>query len=64
MSLVLALALGERTNDIGTVLLFQGSPLGAELQTRDHPPIPGMIKTRDGIILSPQPGDDPNDPLV
>lgn len=46
------------------MLLYQDAPSGPESQTPDHNHAPELIKTKDGIVLSPQPHEDPNDPLV
>src|ERR1700732_2826241 len=49
---------------VGTVLLFQDETNGPDTDNTDHPTVADLIKTKDGIVLSPQPHKDPNDPLV
>jgi hypothetical protein len=50
---------------IGTVLLYQDSSNDTDPDTNEqHHHEPELIKTKDGIVLSPQPHEDPNDPLV
>ena len=49
---------------IGTVLLYQESPNESDSDSAENPHEPELIKTKSGIVLSPQPHEDPNDPLV
>ena len=49
---------------IGTVLLYQESPNESDLDFVENTHEPELIKTKSGIVLSPQPHEDPNDPLV
>ena len=48
----------------GTVLLYQESSTDGDSDTNEQHHGPEVIKTKDGIVLSPQPHEDPNDPLV
>jgi len=65
MFLVIPLVCVDDTNDKGTVLVLQDSRLGSDAKISGHPSTLGSLKmTKDGIILNPQPVDDPNDPLV
>jgi hypothetical protein len=45
-------------------LLYQDLGNDTDLDTNDRRHEPELIKTKDGIVLSPQPHEDPNDPLV
>lgn len=53
---------------LGTVLLFQDTPQQtpgeSTPESSEHEHTPELIKTKEGIVLSPQPHEDPNDPLV
>jgi hypothetical protein len=44
------------------VLLFQDEHDVVEMHEGEH--YHELIKTKEGIVLSPQPHEDPNDPLV
>ena len=47
----------------GTVLLFTDVTSESNSDNRSSRSVP-ILKTKNGIVLSPQPHDDPNDPLV
>ena len=49
---------------IGTVLFYQESTNDPDSDSAENSQRPELIKTKDGIVLSPQPHEDPNDPLV
>jgi hypothetical protein len=49
---------------IGTVLFYQESTNDPDSEPAENSHGPELIKTKDGIVLSPQPHEDPNDPLV
>jgi len=42
----------------------QHTPGESTPEPSEHEHTPELIKTKEGIVLSPQPHEDPNDPLV
>jgi hypothetical protein len=46
------------------VLFQKSSPNESDSETAEEHAASELIKTKNGIVLSPQPHEDPNDPLV